>query len=193
MSGVAIDLGPRDVRAALARGEVVLWRPDGKCRRCGDVGEVHAMTKHGLTIRPCPRCDGVRRCPYGDPGDLLWVREAWAPCPCDCGAAYYREKFDARGYPAMPAPPPWRNARSMPRRASRITLRVVDARRVPLHSVTDAELAAGGWSDVFAPAHGVVRSARDGFAAAWDRANGRRSPWSSNPAAWRVVAGLEPK
>ncbi|MCK2149473.1 hypothetical protein MYE70_10385 [Marinobacter alexandrii] len=94
-------------------------------------------------------------CPFGEPGERLWVREAHAfvPEPAyrrstgiyqqinpddDYEACVYRENFDrARSFP-------WRPSIHMPRWASRITLEITDVRVERLHDITEQDAIAEG-------------------------------------------------
>jgi hypothetical protein len=67
-------------------------------------------------------------CPYGQPGDRLWVRETWAqPTTLDPGPTVYRADYPASvpsGFENVPSDDAikWRPSIHMPRAASRITL-----------------------------------------------------------------------
>jgi len=89
------------------------------------------------------------KCPYGQPGDVLWVRETW--CPADI--------FDQRFYSfkASPEtltiacdgqtysiPPIWRPSIHMPKIAARIWLQITDIRVERLQDITDADALAEG-------------------------------------------------
>lgn len=106
-------------------------------------------------------------CPYGKPGDRLWVRETWAPmCRnadpiCQCTEDYeYRENHyieyradtgnpypgqwpidEARGNPDAPK---WCPSIHMPRWASRITLDVVRVRVERLQEISRDDAIAEG-------------------------------------------------
>lgn len=126
-------------------------------------------------------------CPYGIPGDRLWVRETWWRCPCD--QIVYREKFDAGGYPNLPAAPSaWRPSIFMERKDSRITLEVVSVRVERLHAITEEDAIREGVDAVSVadvPRNGTL-SRRDDFAQLWQKINGKRAPWGSNPFVWRI-------
>jgi hypothetical protein len=100
--------------------------------------------------------DCIKACPYGRPGDILWVREAFSGPHCmessdGCAAAppskwakSSRLWFWADGDPqhgdwTKPRPPI-----HMPRWASRITLRVTDVRVERLQDITADDAAAEG-------------------------------------------------
>lgn len=143
------------------------------------------------------------RCPYGAPGDRLWVRETWgrswhhAQPP-----AFYRATDDLNGYSEFDG---WRPSIHMPRWASRLTLDVLSVRVERLHAIDDADamregvygcrrcgghgidpVRVGHDPDWCAKCGGAGPRPRDDFAALWDSINGARAPWSSNPWVWRV-------
>lgn len=87
--------------------------------------------------------DGERglRCPYGAPGDTLWVRETWAPHPhgvMRCGAVYRADQG------AVPDAGRWRPSIHMPRWASRITLRITDVRVERFQDISEDDARAEG-------------------------------------------------
>lgn len=149
-------------------------------------------------------------CPYGKPGDRLWVRETWqvARALRDCEGIVDDEEVyrgllgaDPRGrrfiddwvvgYAADGADGPWRSPLFMPRWASRITLEVVSVRVERLHEVTEEDARREGVepATLQAAGHGafmVYVPAVGMFRNVWDAINGKRAPWSSNPWVWRV-------
>jgi hypothetical protein len=128
-------------------------------------------------IKPQPECGfivggpGSPACPYGVPGDLLYVKEAWrtaksldnldgtkiaAKC-LDAGyhAPWAPMKFEADGYQCptwhgfgngheIAVPGRYRHARFMPRWASRITLRITEVRVQRLQDISDEDCKAEG-------------------------------------------------
>lgn len=128
-------------------------------------------------------------CPYGEPGDRLWVRETWR-------RSMGRDGFDYRASAEWPRMgPAWKPSIHMPRRASRLTLEVVSTRVERLHDITDEEVFAEGLdlnpAGTFYVEDGEDELAefaepRDAFAFLWDGINGKRAEWDSNPWVWRV-------
>lgn len=116
-------------------------------------------------------------CPYGQPGDRLWVRETFM----DLGACYlYRADSSAEQERAAAAPrQPWKPAIHMPRAASRITLEVTGVRVERLQDISEADARAEGAA---APPH---LSYRDGYAWLWDSINGPGA-WDLNPYVWCI-------
>jgi hypothetical protein len=153
------------------------------------------------------------RSQYGIPGDRLWVRETHAIVPAtayslsrDNGEqlahrtspdgdewAVYHEGWD-RCRPGR-----WRPSIHMHRWASRITLQVTGVRVERLQEITEDDAAAEGAPSMAAvtrvdPVFGTSTSAkvrdegthRYGFHVLWDRINGKRATWDSNPWAWVI-------
>lgn len=135
--------------------------------------------------------DAVPHCPYGQPGDRLWVRETWrvsAPnnhrAPRDivpCDSVHYEadsEKtwpaYSGKGRPGM----------FMPRWASRITLEITGVRVERLQHISEADAVAEGCTSSTA-ANGVGITARDAYSDLWESINGPGS-WGANPWVWVV-------
>jgi hypothetical protein len=97
------------------------------------------------------------KCPYGKPGDNLWVRETWGNYSEDdpeCNAAYYLYRadypLDAKGYWYEPEHinfcdfPKWRPSIHMPRAACRLRLKISDIRIERLQDITKEDAKAEG-------------------------------------------------
>jgi uncharacterized protein YqfB (UPF0267 family) len=97
------------------------------------------------------------QCPYGKPGDILWVRETWGNYSADdpeSNAVYnlYRADYpqDAKGYWYEPEHinfcdfPRWRPSIHMPRTACRIRLKITDVRAERLQKITEEDARAEG-------------------------------------------------
>jgi hypothetical protein len=133
------------------------------------------------------------KCPYGQPGDILWVRETWNYSP----NWYYCYKADTipddnHGYIGSI---PWRPSIFMPREAARIFLRVKTVRVERLQEITEEDARAEGcctFHDHIADGKfaGVAEfdlTARDAFADLWDSINAKRGyGWDSNPFVWAI-------
>lgn len=140
------------------------------------------------------RYDDGFRCPYGEPGDRLWVRETWAHTNAydgnyilDKRKALYKADEESQIIPNR-----WKPSIHMPRWASRITLEVTDVRVERLQEITEEEAIAEGFeghraSDGYDidPFRDV--DARDAFAELWDELNGKKYPWANSPWIWRVA------
>jgi hypothetical protein len=154
------------------------------------------------------------RCPYGAPGDRLWVRETWRSVVAinppgkttELGVARYvpdqqycrRVEFQAT---QARDSEPWRPSIHMPRWASRITLEVTGVRVERLQDITEADAAAEGveslrnegeyWKDYLRSTAQcdelVCLNARDSFWTLWDSLNAARGfGWDANPWVWVV-------
>lgn len=122
-------------------------------------------------------------CPYGQPGDRLWVREAWAQinvaqAPGESWVVY-RECDNRTDYGG-----PWKPSIHMRRRDSRILLEVTDVRVEQLHAISIGQICKEGLARSiyeFIP----VTTAFDAFAEVWDSINGPGA-WEANPWVWAV-------
>jgi hypothetical protein len=136
-------------------------------------------------------------CPYGKPGDLLWVRETWN-AQTQSGKWWHEVPRQDRPLlnwawtnPVEPAfeavPPKWLPSIHMPRAASRITLEVVKIRVEQIQKITCADAGAEG---VNGDSDAEVYC---GFQDLWDSINSKRSDeagntfgWNDNPWVWVV-------
>lgn len=152
----------------------------------------------------------VIRCPYGQPGDLLWLRETWAEGWTYAGerpAVFYRSTMDGLSHcqhalnydRVLGASAPsdgirWRPSIHMPRWASRLTLRITDVRVERLQDISEADALAEGIHKPFGSQfwHSDVHgSSLPGdtpiwaFRNLWESINGDGS-WAANPWVWRI-------
>lgn len=130
----------------------------------------------------------VVTCPFGVPGDRLWVRETWNAYPVfevdsgvfEAGYPYRKipvEKpvnacvvYDADGYDG-----PWRPLTHMPRWASRITLEVTGVRVERVQCITEEGARAEGFDS------------RDAFLDFWDSIYASKGlGCDANPLVWVV-------
>ena len=143
-------------------------------------------------------------CPYGQPGDRLWVRETWrterhfdhlpprdldpalTATPVQYEAGPHADVLDGKLRPGM----------FMPRWASRITLEVTGVRVERLQDISEADAIAEGVhadprcrQDDDTPGFHRIGPVRDGsfpiarYGALWESLNGLGS-WKSNPWVW---------
>ena len=125
------------------------------------------------------------RCPYGQPGDRLWVREAWWKRPD--GSISYRadgNDFVAGGRPR------YSPSIHMPRWASRITLRLTDVRVERVQDISVSDCIAEGLGYPTDDRYAAV----DNFKPLWDSINAARGyGWDANPWVWVLVFEPVPK
>jgi hypothetical protein len=136
-----------------------------------------------------------RHCPYGKPGDLLWVRETWASHeymddtrPSDFTKSaqmlplWYRANNQMYNFNQGK----WRPSIFMPRWASRITLRVTDVRVERVQDISEADARAEGVLKAGGASLSLY-AARHHFSQLWDRINAKRGyGWDINPWVWVV-------
>lgn len=150
-------------------------------------------------------------CPYGEPGDRLWVRETWGLPPRYDPKEHGDLKTKPRLGPVCFAADfsgrhawnggKWRPSIHMPRWASRITLEVTGVRVERLQAITEEDARAEGVRPFFEEYSGIGREqrltsgelARDAehrasFAVLWDTlaAGNVAAWWKSNPWVWCV-------
>jgi hypothetical protein len=131
----------------------------------------------------------AKHCPYGSRADdRLWVRETWASVPWLSGAEFRvgEEGIRYRATWNKVHRDRWRPSIFLRRAASRITLKVTSVRVERLQDISEVDAIAEGCA-VQDPSHHTC--ARDEFSALWERINGKRAPWASNP--WLWVVGFE--
>jgi hypothetical protein len=111
-------------------------------------------------------------CPYGKPGDWLWVRETWAE---QAGDVIYRATDTTERKL-------WKPAIFMPRWASRITLEIESIRVERLQDCSRADAMAEGY-----PAKNMADGPDplEWYATLWNNINGLGS-WDANPWVWVI-------
>jgi hypothetical protein len=131
-------------------------------------------------------------CPYGAPGDRLWVRETIRRGPVLQDGLIGRR--DTATYAADGAPTPldtWPWQRPVlpgihcPRGLSRITLEVTGVRVERLQDISEDDARAEGVTPTICLPGDVVAYG-PAFAHLWDSINRTRAPWDSNPWVWVI-------
>ena len=128
-------------------------------------------------------------CPYGVPGNLLAVREAWAPHADDERENIARPKVFYRANGGDPHVNRWRPSIHMPRWATRTWLRLTALRIERVQEITLADCLAEGMDPTerekaLATFTGNT-FARDWYRALWDALNADRGAgWEENPWVW---------
>lgn len=169
--------------------------------------EAKLETKGDFTVLKFPN-GGWTDCPYGNVGDRLWVKETWHPCGrigLDVMVEYRADKLEVErrwtgdgDIDRSIASSKWRSSRYMPRWASRLTLEVAMVSVERLHDIVGAEVIREG---AVLRGHDDINLGRcpvsafderlypdlmSLWRAGWDKVNGKRAPWASNPWVWRV-------
>lgn len=146
-------------------------------------------------------------CPYGKPGDLLWVRETWLELDrshiitspyvykanTDAVAEEARKDYIKAGYPYQ-----WRPSIYMPKAAARIWLEITEISVERLQDISEEDAIAEGikttWINDDSSCNKFKNyinngkgslSPKDSFRSLWESINGAES-WDLNPWLWVV-------
>lgn len=132
----------------------------------------------------------VTHCPYGKPGDVLWVRESWRGIQQDNGSDRYEYRADEK----INLYEKWKPAIHMPKAAARIWLEVKNVRPERLHDISDKDAIAEGIElveyncfknyDEKNP-YQYLEDPIGSFRSLWQSINGPES-WEANPWVWVV-------
>ena len=129
-------------------------------------------------------------CPYGKPGDRLWVRETH----CKYGSGYiYRAEYGTHTPISDGIGGPWKPSIHMPRVASRITVEITSVRVERLQDITEADAMTEGVERIYLSpreingmqVHPLTSSYFAAFMELWRSINGPES-WAANPWVWVV-------
>lgn len=167
---------------------------------CGD--GFHFIAKRG-EFREREICEWHCKCPYGVPGDRLWVRETFWHQPADYDliactkvkledeVVIYRADHDAAGDNFK-----WRPSIFMPHDLSRITLEITDVRVQRLQEIILEDCLAEGIDvpgrDRMLKIGPIKRECDEAhcrayFRALWDSINAKKHPWHSDPWVWTIT------
>jgi hypothetical protein len=132
------------------------------------------------------------RCPYGAPGDRLWVRETWLRNAHD--EVIYLADWREQGYEWEGMG--WKPSIHMPRWASRLTLEITGVRVERVQDISEVDAQAEGVDREFRTVVMHPRGVKDyhmplsyraGFANLWNQINADRGfEWEANPWVWVV-------
>lgn len=143
--------------------------------------------------------DDVRRCPYGQPGDRLWVRETFG----FSGSGYIPDIHFRATNPEAPILGRWHPSIHMRRIDSRITLEITSVRVERLQDISEADAMAEGIVECPIPADdegprrigymvgpddgksGLAVTAANAYRELWEQINGPDS-WAANPWVWAI-------
>jgi hypothetical protein len=137
------------------------------------------------------------RCPYGQVGDRLWVKETWATDPLYDGfkpselypisnsidlKLFYRTDVSGNGWFR------WRSPLFMPRWASRIILEITGVRVERLQEITAKDIKSEGiFIKETKVGNWTFTSVITDFAILWDSLNAKRGySWDFNPWVWVI-------
>lgn len=134
----------------------------------------------------------AKECPYGQPGDRLWVRETWAPIFYDGpigrrgpGTLYRTNMTCEQGVQWSPEGVKWKPSIHMPRKASRITLEIVSVRVERVQDISEADCEAEGIDDGWLVKNRLAPPRRNAYAELFDEINGDYA-WRNNFWVWVI-------
>lgn len=169
-----------------------------------------------IWVRPTARSkDHLLPCPYGQPGDRLWVRETHGVfgvnTSCTVNVGYKARLSEGKtiadtdgGLDVIEVEPEqwvwaskysdtdrWRPSIFMPRWASRITLEILSIDVERLQQITLDGVVAEGIEPIKSGAHANQywrEETISKFSVGWDRINGKREgcSWNSDPWVWVI-------
>lgn len=166
--------------------------------RCLDFEELEDINK------------ALLQCPYGKPGDHLWVRETFTSFsqrhlrhnhdfyyPVHKHLAHYPDviviyKADGSDFPKHfydDKMAHWKPSIFMRRFESRIDLEIIQVRVERLQDISDADICAETGSPLMWPGPGPEpyrRDLRAAFSGLWDTKVKRAYSWASNPWVWVI-------
>lgn len=137
------------------------------------------------------------KCPYGQPGDVLWVRETWQP---SSSGVYVHFKADWADEDAGKG---WKPSIHMPKSAARIFLQITNVRVERLKDISDEDAKQEGIQEFTKDGVGfkygldgwnwscmsgspfMCRNREFAFEELWKSINGEQS-WDENPWVWVV-------
>lgn len=127
------------------------------------------------------------RCPYGNIGDRLWVRETWQHTKC----LNINPEDENYGYVYRADNHPWKDIENwkwkpsifMPREASRLMLEITEVMVQRLNDITVQDIESEGLSNNW---RYECASPNDWFATLWDSINGKGS-FDKNPLVWVIT------
>lgn len=173
---------------------IIKQQPDGQLFPCGTGLKYWARVPNNLKEK-------YVKCPYGELGDILWVRETYASAissaPSHKVTRWY--KADNQVIPSN-VEFKWKPSMFMPKGFCRIYLEITGIRVERLHSIseTDAQLEgtmltvfsngdsefARLWRD-YTEKYAGFYTAKESFISLWEKINGKQSV-ESNPWVWVI-------
>jgi len=170
------------------------------------VDSILSIWKYQFAKGKFPKCSGAASkpflCPFGKPGDLLWVRETWVWWDGDdvYGPGYYYAETFGQKENVPKGFPSWKPSIHMPKAAARIWLEVTAVRVERLQDISERDCIAEG-IESFRPVPGdggaetyykmydtgkFAPFSKRSFESLWESINGPGS-WEQNPWVWVIT------
>jgi hypothetical protein len=133
-----------------------------------------------------------KTCPYGEVGDVLWVREGFCPGYFDDGKHAYKADWNKVAEELVPKPK-WKPSIHMPKSACRIYLKVKSVRIERLKDITEKDALNEGIKVIekdeayydYMKGAGSYAGPIGSFYSLWRSINGEES-FNANPWVWVI-------
>lgn len=132
------------------------------------------------------------KCPYGQPGDVLWVRESFLINAIGKTPFLYRAESNISNFLK------WKPSIHMPKEAARLFLQIKDIRVERLRDISESDAIGEGieclgnsasgipiWKEYFLSDINANFAPENSFRSLWKKINGEDS-WNSNPWVWVI-------
>ena len=118
-------------------------------------------------------------CPYGSPGDILWVRECFNNCIINSEESFiYKADWETSDVKLK-----WKPSIHMPKEACRLFLKITNVRVERLKDITEMDAIFEGCMQYDKNTN--LMTALYAFELLWKKINGENS-WNSNPWVWVI-------
>lgn len=121
----------------------------------------------------------------GDHSKFMDEQDEWSPMPDGEMSAMYAADFGDWAFDVDSDLKPWKPSIFMPRWASRINLEITGVRVERLNGISVEEVIAEGLSSYLREQDACV-DLKEQFETLWDKINGKKHPWASNPFVWVI-------
>lgn len=182
-------------RPILMKAEMVRATLDGSKTQ---TRRLFKFQEHGCLTGDCPHskqpeCDAtlLEECPYGRPGDRLWVKETFFPTDpwvaFKDGTQMHRDGSYYKGNGKPIGPVKWKPSIFMPRWASRIDLEITAVRVERLREISQEDAVAEGVNNIRGSGEEThCIEPVDAYRELWESINGKGS-WAQNPYVWVIT------
>lgn len=130
-------------------------------------------------------------CPFGEVGEILWVKETWSPLVVGGGKNFDLISYKANG--DIPSADGWEPSLFMPKSACRLKLRITNIRCERLNDITEEDAKKEGVEPIENGYKQYIKTRLDkvteyasySFMTLWESINGKDS-WKKNPWVWVI-------
>ena len=171
-------------RKTMTRRKVKLQPGEGEYYQLMEDGEFAYISVGGMS--------GPYKCPYGQPGDILWVRETWQHTknlginPEDENSGYiYKCSENGQEWANNTENWVWKPSLFMKKEACRIFLKVTGVKVERLQDISTLDAIKEGVNPCTLNSQTGNYSFEYGFQKIWKEINGQKS-WNDNPWVWCI-------